>query len=120
MPRTRDDNKQVVQTKETRRSDQQAGLNGSKVICRLRYQQTAIDVYAKFIAVDDNSGRESYLLNRKSAFRVTELVEEYIRIADSRIASLKGHIIQGQSMGRTEVQASKDYCFHLYVENTFD
>lgn len=76
----------------------------SRPACRLRYQQTAVDVFAKFIAVDDESGREFYLLDRRSAFRITELVEDYLRVADSRIAMLKGRIVQGQSTGRTEVQ----------------
>uniref|UniRef100_T1J6G2 Transmembrane protein 132E n=1 Tax=Strigamia maritima TaxID=126957 RepID=T1J6G2_STRMM len=72
--------------------------------CRLRFQQTSVDVYARFFAVDDNSGRESYLINRKAYFRITNLVEGSLRVADPRIASLKGQIVQGQSVGRTEIQ----------------
>lgn len=38
------------------------------------------------------------------ALRITELVEPFIRVADQKIATLNGRILQGRSMGRTEVQ----------------
>lgn len=74
------------------------------VVCRLRYQQSEVFVFTRFFSVDHNSGREAYLLNRKVAVRVTELVSPLLRVADPRIASLKGNIVQGQDSGRTEVQ----------------
>lgn len=38
------------------------------------------------------------------ALRITELVEPFIRVSDPKIATLKGRILQGRSMGRTDVQ----------------
>ncbi|GAB6030301.1 hypothetical protein CHUAL_005975 [Chamberlinius hualienensis] len=93
IPRTRDEKKFAFSPSSERR-----------VICRLRYQQTSVHVFSKFIAVDDNSGRQSYLLNRKTLFRITDLVEDFLRVADPRIANIKGRFVQGQSVGRTEVQ----------------
>lgn len=72
--------------------------------CRTRYQQTPVEVYARFIAIDQQSGRVSSYLTRKMALRITELVEPFIRVSDPKIASLNGQILQGRSMGRTEVQ----------------
>lgn len=84
-------------------------INGGNTLedekpCHLRFQQTPVSVYARFFSVDDNSGRETYLLNRKAALHITDLVENSLRIADTRIASLKGMIVQGQLVGRTEIQ----------------
>ncbi|KRT83248.1 hypothetical protein AMK59_4705, partial [Oryctes borbonicus] len=72
--------------------------------CRLRYQQTTVDVYAHFMATDHDSGRVTYLINRRTWLRVTDLVLPLLRVSDPRIASLHGRILQGRSMGRTDVQ----------------
>ncbi|RZC37691.1 transmembrane protein 132B-like [Asbolus verrucosus] len=75
-----------------------------KPICHLRYQQTPVDVYAHFMAIDHDSGRISYLINRRTWLRVTDLVLPLLRVSDPRIASLHGRILQGRGSGRTEVQ----------------
>ncbi|XP_073835557.1 transmembrane protein 132C dtn [Musca autumnalis] len=88
------------------------GLNGAyynnglleKMSCRARYQQSPVEVYARFVAVDQNSGRISYFISRRTGLRVTDLVQPLLRVADPKIASLKGRILQGKSMGRTDVQ----------------
>lgn len=75
-------------------------------VCRLRYQQSPVDVYAHFMASDHDSGRVTYLVNRRTWLRVTDLVLPLLRVSDPRIATLRGRILQGRSMGRTEVQVS--------------
>ncbi|KAJ9590650.1 hypothetical protein L9F63_016321, partial [Diploptera punctata] len=72
--------------------------------CRLRFQQSPVEVYARFLATDHDSGRVSYFVNRRTWLRVTDLVLSLLRVSDPRIASLHGCILQGRSMGRTEVQ----------------
>ncbi|XP_017054916.1 transmembrane protein 132E isoform X3 [Drosophila ficusphila] len=79
-------------------------LGADKTVCRARYQQSPVEVYAKFLAVDQNSGRTSYFISRRTGLRVTDLVQPLLRVADPKIASLKGRILQGKSMGRTDVQ----------------
>ncbi|XP_076330316.1 transmembrane protein 132E-like isoform X2 [Tachypleus tridentatus] len=74
------------------------------VVCRLCYQQAGIQVFTRFFSVDHNSGREAYLLSRQVSVSITELVSPFLRVADSRIAMLKGYAIQGLVSGRTEVQ----------------
>lgn len=75
-----------------------------KPVCRLRYQQTPVEVYAHFMASDHDSGRISYLINRRTWLRVTDLVLPSLRVSDPRIATLHGRILQGRSMGKMEVQ----------------
>nr|XP_021189588.1 transmembrane protein 132E isoform X1 [Helicoverpa armigera] len=70
--------------------------------CRLRYQQSNVEVYARFLAKDHDSGRVSYFVSRRTWLKVTELV--LTRVSDPRIASLRGRVLQGRSTGRTEVQ----------------
>ncbi|XP_054271015.1 transmembrane protein 132E [Macrosteles quadrilineatus] len=72
--------------------------------CRLRYQQSPVEVYARFLAADHDSGRVSYLVSRRTWLRVTDLVLGLLRVSDPRIASLHGCTLQGRSVGRTEVQ----------------
>ncbi|XP_039292029.1 transmembrane protein 132E-like [Nilaparvata lugens] len=72
--------------------------------CKLRFQQSPVEVYARFLAADHDSGRMSYFVSRRTWLRVTDLVMSLLRISDPRIASLHGHIVQGRSIGRTEVQ----------------
>ncbi|KAJ8975395.1 hypothetical protein NQ317_008610 [Molorchus minor] len=85
-----------------------------KPICRLRYQQTSVDVYAHFFATDHDSGRTTYLINRRTWLRVTDLVLPWLRVSDPRIASLHGRILQGRSMGRTEVQVLSPITSRVY------
>ncbi|XP_046389656.1 uncharacterized protein LOC124158549 isoform X2 [Ischnura elegans] len=73
-------------------------------ICRLRFQQSPVEVYSRFYAQDHDSGRVSYFISRRTWLRVTDLVLALLRVSDTRIASLDGRILQGQSTGRTEVQ----------------
>lgn len=80
------------------------GVNTDRMTCRARYQQSPVEVYARFLAVDQDSGRVSYLISRRTGLRVTDLVQSLLRVADPKIATLKGRTLQGRAMGRTEVQ----------------
>lgn len=73
--------------------------------CRLRFQQSPVEVHARFLASDHDSGRVSYFVNRRTWLRVTDLVAGMLRVSDPRIATLlQGRIVQGRGVGRTEVQ----------------
>lgn len=72
---------------------------------RLRFQQSPVEVHARFLATDHDSGRVSYFVNRRTWLRVTDLVMGMLRVSDPRIATLlQGRIVQGRGVGRTEVQ----------------
>ncbi|XP_053200215.1 transmembrane protein 132E-like [Panonychus citri] len=72
--------------------------------CKLRHQQAYINVYASFFSTDHNSGRESYLLNRKVLVKVTKLVTPFLRVTDNRITLIRSNIIEGLAPGRSEIQ----------------
>lgn len=85
-------------------TDEMNGIGTDQPVCRLRYQQTPVDVYGRFLATDHDSGRISYFISRRSWLRVTDLVTSLLRVSDPRIATLSGRILQGHTMGRSEVQ----------------
>ncbi|KAM7312583.1 hypothetical protein ISCGN_009488 [Ixodes scapularis] len=74
------------------------------VACRLRFQQARVEVYTRFLSVDHNSGREAYLLGRRTQVSVTHLVAPFVRVADPHVATLQDTVIRGMRAGRTEVQ----------------
>ncbi|XP_016844995.1 transmembrane protein 132E isoform X2 [Nasonia vitripennis] len=77
----------------------------SSASCKLRFQQSPVEVHARFLAADHDSGRVSYFVNRRTWLRVTDLVAGLIRVSDPRIATLiQGRLVQGRGIGRTEVQ----------------
>ncbi|KAJ8872531.1 hypothetical protein PR048_026137 [Dryococelus australis] len=85
--------------------DMSNGLDSERhTSCRIRFQQSPVEVYSRFLATDHDSSRVSYFVNRRTSLRVTDLVLSLLRVSDPRIASLHGRILQGRSMGRTEVQ----------------
>ncbi|XP_015432305.1 PREDICTED: transmembrane protein 132E [Dufourea novaeangliae] len=78
---------------------------GPSTMCRLRFQQSPVEIHAKFLATGHDSGRDSYFVNRRTWLRVTDLVMGMLRVSDPRIATLlQGRIVQGRGVGRTEVQ----------------
>nr|XP_040221411.2 transmembrane protein 132E [Anopheles coluzzii]XP_049461170.1 transmembrane protein 132E [Anopheles coluzzii]XP_049461171.1 transmembrane protein 132E [Anopheles coluzzii]XP_049461172.1 transmembrane protein 132E [Anopheles coluzzii]XP_049461173.1 transmembrane protein 132E [Anopheles coluzzii]XP_049461174.1 transmembrane protein 132E [Anopheles coluzzii] len=80
------------------------GISSERSVCRARYQQSPVEVFARFVAVDQDSGRVSYLISRRTGLRVTDLVQSLLRVADPKIATLRGRTLQGRAMGRTDVQ----------------
>ena len=71
--------------------------------CHLRFQQSVVEVYARFLIPDSNN-KHQFLVHRKAFYRVTDLVKGSLRIADTTIAMLTGNIVQGLRTGRTEIQ----------------
>ena len=84
--------------------DYSNGVGSDRGTCRARYQQSPVEVFARFLAVDQDSGRISYLISRRTGLRVTDLVQPLLRVADPKIATLRGRTLQGRAMGRTDVQ----------------
>ncbi|KAK3084625.1 hypothetical protein FSP39_016486 [Pinctada imbricata] len=70
--------------------------------CKLRYQQSLLDVYIKFY-IETPTGRE-YYKGRQASLKVTNILKNQLRVSDPRIVSLKGKVLQGLSQGRTEIQ----------------
>ena len=72
--------------------------------CQLRYQQSEVDVYARFVLSDGD--RKQYYIHRKALFKITDIVLPRLRVADVSVANLRDNIVEGLKPGRTEIQAS--------------
>ena len=85
-------------------SSSSSGNSGSS--CRLRYQQTRVEVYTRFLSTDHNSGREASLLNRRHSLRITHLVRPLIRVTDGKVLRLRsgGAQVEGVGVGRADVE----------------
>ena len=74
------------------------------VTCNLRFQVASVQIYARFFVPD--GVKNQYMVSRKALFKVTDLVKDRLRIADTSIAALEGTVIEGLQPGRTEIQVS--------------
>lgn len=66
-----------------------------------------LQVYGRFLAQDQDSGRTSYFISRKTYLKITDVVSDYLRVSDTQVALIKGpssSSIQGVGPGRTEIQ----------------
>lgn len=72
--------------------------------CRMRYQQAYIEAYARFHIADENSGREWSFINRKYAFRVTDLILPHLHLSDNRLAILRSNTVEGLNPGTVELK----------------
>ncbi|XP_050531649.1 transmembrane protein 132E [Daktulosphaira vitifoliae] len=86
-----------------------------KASCQLRFQQTSVEIYARFKATDHDSGRVSYFVNRRTWLKITDLLLRYLRSSDPRVASITGQIVHGHNVGRTEIQVISALSGHVLV-----
>lgn len=70
--------------------------------CHLRYQQAELDIYGVFY-IATSSGID-YFKGKKVALKLTDLLQNRLRVSDPRIAQLKDGVIQGVGPGVTEIQ----------------
>ena len=90
-------------------------------VCSPRYQQTTIKVFAEFLAEDPDSGRKEYFPSRGTQLDVTELlVKRSLRITNSRIAMLRGDIVQGRAPGKTDLKVKLYISLFPWVVLYFD
>ena len=74
---------------------------------------------AEFVAEDPDSGRKEYFPSRGTQLDVTELVvKRSLRIINSRVAMLRGDIIQGRSPGKTDLKVLK--IIHTIMKLSYD
>ena len=69
-----------------------------KIVC-------IFQVYAHFYVPEEVGSQ--FLVHRKALMRVTDLVKDRMRIADSSIAVLSGNVVEGVRPGRTEIQVGR-------------
>lgn len=81
-------------------------------MCRLKYQETEIRVYARFKVDDLNTGGRNFLGGRRLQYDVTDLAKPHLRVVNSNVARLRetadGSLyVYGVYPGRTEVKVHK-------------
>ena len=74
--------------------------------CRHKYQQSKIDVYARFI-IQEPGEPLTFFKNKKTYVRVTGLVQGKFQVADENVAKIVGSTVMGVSAGKTDVQVHK-------------
>ena len=72
--------------------------------CHLRYQQALLDIYGVFF-IATSTGID-YYKGKKAALKMTDLLQNRLRVSDPRIAQLKEGVIQGVGPGVTEIQVT--------------
>ncbi|XP_018493777.1 transmembrane protein 132C [Galendromus occidentalis] len=72
--------------------------------CKLRFQQSIVKVYTRFVSINHNSGRENYLLGkRRLVADITDMV--HIRSSNSHVASFVApNILSGVHPGKADIQ----------------
>ena len=64
--------------------------------------------FSRFTAEDPDSGRREYFVSRGSQLDVTELTKKGIRVQDPRVLNIRGTVLRGVSVGRSEVQVGNN------------
>lgn len=82
-------------------------------ICKLRYQQSRVRVFAKFLAEDPDSGRKEYYISRSTSLDVTDLTKRSLRTTDARVATIKGTTVHAHTTGRTQVEITSPITGHV-------
>ncbi|GFO44202.1 transmembrane protein 132c [Plakobranchus ocellatus] len=75
----------------------------SSKTCGLKYQQSQVEVYARFVISSPGQGTE-FFRSKKTFVRVTGLVLPHMRTSNPTIAKMHGQTVQGISPGVTSVQ----------------
>ncbi|KAL3856880.1 hypothetical protein ACJMK2_011588 [Sinanodonta woodiana] len=70
--------------------------------CHLRLQQGLINLYTRFHI--ETPHEVQYFMGHKAYIKITDLMQNRLRMSDVRIATLNGNIIEGLGQGRTEIQ----------------
>lgn len=71
--------------------------------CRNKYQQSLIDVFAKF-TINVPGEATLYYRNKKTSFRVTKFVMDRLKVKNTNIATIVRDSVVGLSPGVTEIQ----------------
>ncbi|XP_027944829.1 transmembrane protein 132B [Eumetopias jubatus] len=87
--------------------------------CSLQYQHAAVRVLTQFAAEARDSGQLSYMLGPDWQFDITDLVAEFMKVEEPRIAQLLGgRTLVGREPGITTVQVLSPLSDSILAEKT--
>ncbi|XP_032287501.1 transmembrane protein 132B [Phoca vitulina] len=87
--------------------------------CSLQYQHATVRVLTQFVAEAPDSGQLSYMLGPDWQFDITDLVADFMKVEEARIAQLQGgRTLVGREPGITTVQVLSPLSDSILAEKT--
>ncbi|XP_029427282.1 transmembrane protein 132B [Rhinatrema bivittatum] len=108
-------NKRPTRDSEDEDDDERKGRG-----CNLQYQHAMVRVLTQFVAESsDHGGQLTYMLGSDWQFDITDLVSDFMKVEDSRIAKLEGgKVVLGREPGITTVQVLSPLSDSILAEKT--
>ncbi|XP_044296879.1 transmembrane protein 132C [Varanus komodoensis] len=108
-------NKRPTRDSEDEDEDERKGRG-----CTLQYQHAMVRVLTQFVAEDSSPwGQLTYLLGSDWQFDVTDLVTDFMKLAEPHVARLQGgKVLIGQEVGMTMVQVLSPLSDSILAEKT--
>lgn len=92
-------------SRPTRESDDEEDEEKKGRGCTLQYQHALVRVLTQFVAESPDLGQLTYMLGPDWQFDITDLVTEFVKVEEPKIAQLQdGRILAGREPGITTVQ----------------
>ncbi|KAM3939922.1 transmembrane protein 132B [Leptodactylus fuscus] len=108
-------NKRPTRDSEDEEDDEKKGRG-----CSLQYQHAMVRVFTQFVAESsDASGQLTYMLGPDWQFDITDLVSDFMKVEESKIATLEaGKVLVGREPGITTVQVLSPLSDSILAEKT--
>ncbi|XP_066055538.1 transmembrane protein 132B [Chamaea fasciata] len=108
-------NKRPTRDSEDEEDDEKKGKG-----CTLQYQHAMVRVLTQFVAESPESGGHlTFLLGSEWQFDITDLVAEFMKVEEPRIAKLQeGRVLAGREQGITTVQVLSPLSDSILAEKT--
>ncbi|XP_066187846.1 transmembrane protein 132B-like [Sylvia atricapilla] len=108
-------NKRPTRDSEDEEDDEKKGKG-----CTLQYQHAMVRVLTQFVAESPESGGHlTFLLGSEWQFDITDMVAEFMKVEEPRIAKLQeGRVLAGREQGITTVQVLSPLSDSILAEKT--
>ncbi|XP_041504176.1 transmembrane protein 132B [Microtus oregoni] len=103
----------------TRESDDEEDEEKKGRGCTLQYQHALVRVLTQFVAESPDLGQLTYMLGPDWQFDITDLVTDFVKVEEPKIAQLQdGRILAGREPGITTVQVLSPLSDSILAEKT--
>ncbi|XP_012518854.1 PREDICTED: transmembrane protein 132B [Propithecus coquereli] len=103
----------------TRESDDEEEEEKKGRGCSLQYQHATVRVLTQFVAESPDVGQLTYMLGPDWQFDITDLVTEFMKVEESKVAQLQdGRTLAGREPGITTVQVLSPLSDSILAEKT--
>ncbi|XP_063820671.1 transmembrane protein 132B isoform X1 [Pseudophryne corroboree] len=108
-------NKRPTRDSEDEEDDEKKGRG-----CSLQYQHAMVRVFTQFVAESSDAGGQlTYMLGPDWQFDITDLVSDFIKVEEPKIATLEaGKVLVGRDQGITTVQVLSPLSDSILAEKT--